>query len=267
MRPVAYAALARHARAGAAGGDAPRPTVGAPGARRPVLPRRRQRRLRRRQLRPRARLLAEETGSTGRGRDRRDRRRRPRSLQPRPAHADEARVGDASTAPPQRPSSTGAQELEITPAAQIAAGSAVHGRASHTAASRSRSRTRTAPPRAGSRPRTAPFAPNEPQGSPSWYPCNDHPVRQGAVLDLADRAEGAPGDLQRRAARQGDERAAADAGTGRQAAADGHLPGDRRDRQFRITRSDDGAGALALRGRPRRRCARRRARRQKPRSR
>ena len=75
---------------------------------------------------------------------------------------------------PARSEATGSQELEITPAAPIAAGAAF-----------------TVVVEYGGKPKAVKdpdgttegwiatkdgaFAPNEPQGSPSWYPCNDHP--------------------------------------------------------------------------------------------
>jgi aminopeptidase N len=69
---------------------------------------------------------------------------------------------------------TGEQELEVTPAAPVPAGSrfeveVAYGGKPKSVKDPDGTTEGWIPTRDGA------FAPNEPQGSPSWYPCNDHP--------------------------------------------------------------------------------------------
>jgi aminopeptidase N len=69
---------------------------------------------------------------------------------------------------------TGRQELEITPATPVAAGSQFTVEVAYDGKPKP-VRDADGTTEGWIATRDGAFAPNEPQGSPSWYPCNDHP--------------------------------------------------------------------------------------------
>ena len=146
--------------------------------RRPVLPARRQRRLRRRALRPRPRATTRRpTGSTASPTIRRRRHPAPVPLQPRPDGLTS--LGRPSTAAPRDVDPRRRRARRHARRDGLPRGLRVHRRGRPTAACPvTVARSRSAPP-GSCTPTTARSSPGSPSRRPTWFPVNDHPTRQG----------------------------------------------------------------------------------------
>ena len=126
-------------------------------------------------LRPRLRARVANR-LRGRGpRSRADRDPGPERVRPRlPRPADHARLDRRRRPPP--PFTRQGQELVVTPAAPLADGAAFTVEVAYARPAARRSPTPTARRTAGSATDDGAFVAAEPQGAPTWFPCNDHPT-------------------------------------------------------------------------------------------
>ena len=177
---------ARPGKRGRPGGLAADLRARRPRHRRPVLPDRRQRRLRHEPLPARSALRARRP--TCCAASRRSTRARRRTCRPSTSTCTGLNVRSIRVDGARATWTRDGDELTITPrTARHPRGSDVHASSSPTTACPSRSATRRSACRASSTPTTATVVAGQPDVADTWYPVNDHPLDK-AVLRVPRHA-------------------------------------------------------------------------------